>query len=72
MDYEKIAQEFLRIKARKGKLSYADEMLYMEGIVDILDAISNVEAPLLFKLFSIREAVENAVEAKEVDDTKEL
>jgi hypothetical protein len=65
MDNDKIAEDFL--KSRNRYKDYDTRMLtaYQNGMIDILDAIAEAHPNLVFDMFKVREAVEEAIDAQE-------
>jgi len=70
LDYDKISQRFMKKMAMMGKMGYGDEQLVIIGMSDILDAISDVHPELLHQVFSVRTAIEQAIDARDEAEEK--
>jgi len=70
MSYEQIAQEFMKQMERMGKMRYGDEQLYIQGMTDICDAIAKIHPEQVYDMFKTREAIENAIDARDEAEEK--
>jgi hypothetical protein len=70
MDYEKIKDFFMIAMRRLGKMRYGDEQQYLQGMIDLCDAISSAYPEKVYDMFKIREAIENAIDARDEAEEK--
>jgi hypothetical protein len=69
-DYAKISEEFMKQMKRMGKMHYGDEQLYLQGMIDICDAIAAIHPEQVYDMFKLREAIENAIDARDEAEEK--
>jgi hypothetical protein len=64
-DFKDIAKRFMVKKAGMGKISYGDFQIYVEGMVDVLDAIGDSMPEMVYSMHSIRNAIESAIDKED-------